>query len=251
MGDEPARRVQASAEVGEVSYPIAVARGGDYRVRLLLAGIPPRKRKRRSGRSARTSPRRSSPCPSRRRPPGPTRAACTSTPERYSATVLLPKGASLEYVELAPPCLNPIEPLGGWKGQAVATTGDVAVTALKAIDLEHELPPSDTALEIPAGRDQGRGRHRRARSELRCRARARGAVAEGRARRVSTPRSSSTWPRAGFTACPSSASPAAACASPPTPAGSRCSAPSLRPPRARTGDRCSRASSGRDATSSP
>ena len=38
MGDEPARRVEATAEVGEVSYPVAVARGGDYRVRLFLAG---------------------------------------------------------------------------------------------------------------------------------------------------------------------------------------------------------------------
>ena len=71
-------------------------------------------------------------------------------PGAYSATVLLPKGASLEYLELAPPCLNPIEPLGGWNPVAVATTGDVAVTVLKAVDLEYELPPSDTALEIPA-----------------------------------------------------------------------------------------------------
>ena len=51
---------------------------------------------------------------------------------------------------LAPPCLNPIEPLGGWKATALATTGDVAVTLLKGIDLEHELPPSDSAIEVEA-----------------------------------------------------------------------------------------------------
>ena len=71
-------------------------------------------------------------------------------PGAYSATVLLPKGSTLEYVELAPPCLNPIEPVGGWKATALATTGDVAVSVLKALDLEHELPPSDTAIEVDA-----------------------------------------------------------------------------------------------------
>jgi hypothetical protein len=71
-------------------------------------------------------------------------------PGAYSATVLLPKGSSLEYVEVAPPCLNPIEPPGGWKATALGTTADVAVTLLKALDLEHELPPSDDALEIEA-----------------------------------------------------------------------------------------------------
>ena len=150
LGDEPARRVQASAEVGEVSYPIAVARGGDYRVRLLLAGSPAQEAETEIRAFGEDKPQKVFTVPTTETAAWADAGRVHLDPGGYSATVLLPKGASLEYVELAPPCLNPIEPLGGWKGQAIATTGDVAVTALKAVDLEHELPPSDTALEIPA-----------------------------------------------------------------------------------------------------
>ena len=158
LGDEPSRRVQANGEVGgEVSYPVAVARGGDYRVRLLLAGS--------SSASAETEIRafgQDKPQKVFTVPVGETAAWADAghvhlDPGAYSATVLLPKGTSLEYLELAPPCLNPIEPIGGWKPAAVATTGDVAVTVLKAVDLEYELPPSDTALEIPASEIQAEG----------------------------------------------------------------------------------------------
>ena len=44
--------------------------------------------------------------------------------------------------------MNSIEPAGGWKPTAVTTTGDLAVTALKAIDVEHELPPAAIPIEI-------------------------------------------------------------------------------------------------------
>ncbi len=69
-------------------------------------------------------------------------------PGAYDATVLLPEGGVLEYVELAPPCLHPIEPRGGWKASAIATTEDVAVTVLQALDLESELPPAATPIEL-------------------------------------------------------------------------------------------------------
>jgi hypothetical protein len=55
--------------------------------------------------------------------------------------------------------VNSIEPLPGWKPTAVASTEDVAVTALRALDLEPELPPaappivlsgSDLRVEEPA-----------------------------------------------------------------------------------------------------
>src|SRR5918995_3267623 len=52
---------------------------------------------------------------------------------------------------VAPPCLNPIEPIGGWKSTAVTTVEDVAVTVLKAADLESELPPAATPLERTGG----------------------------------------------------------------------------------------------------
>jgi hypothetical protein len=62
--------------------------------------------------------------------------------------VLLPEGGVLEYVELAPPCLHPIEPRGGWKASAIATTEDVAVSVLQALDLESELPPAAPPIEL-------------------------------------------------------------------------------------------------------
>ena len=150
LGEEPARRVEASAEVGEVSYPLAVARGGDYRVRLLLAGDPTLGAETEIRAFGEDKPQKVFTVPVAETAAWADAGRVHLDPGSYSATVLLPRGASLEYLELAPPCLNPIEPIGGWKGQALATTGDVAVTVLKATDLEHELPPSDTALEIPA-----------------------------------------------------------------------------------------------------
>ena len=150
VGDDPSRRVQASAAVGEVSYPVAIARGGDYRVRLLLAGSPSAAAETEIRAFGEDKPQKVFTVPVAETAAWADAGHVHLDPGSYSATVLLPKGTTLEYLELAPPCLNPIEPLGGWKPAAVATTGDVAVTVLKALDLEYELPPSDTAIDIPA-----------------------------------------------------------------------------------------------------
>jgi len=69
-------------------------------------------------------------------------------PGAYSAQFLLPPGSALSQVEIAPPCVNSIEPPGGWKPTAVTTSQDLAVTVLKAIDVEHELPPAATPIEM-------------------------------------------------------------------------------------------------------
>jgi hypothetical protein len=149
-GAGDSRRVEASAEVGEVAYPIAVARGGDYRLRLLLSGDPAHPVETEIRALGEDSPEKVFTVPGTTTPAWADAGTVHLDPGAYSATVLLPKGSSLEYVEVAPPCLNPIEPLGGWKATALATTGDVAVTLLKGLDLEHELPPSDSAIEVEA-----------------------------------------------------------------------------------------------------
>jgi hypothetical protein len=69
-------------------------------------------------------------------------------PGSYTASVLLPPGAALERVEVAPPCVAPVEPVGGWHPTAVTTVEDLAVTAVRAMDLESELPPADSPLEL-------------------------------------------------------------------------------------------------------
>jgi hypothetical protein len=146
------RMVAASEGTGQVVYPLAVVRGGDYQVRVRLAGAPER------------------PATAEIVPTGGAAALATFTfapaasadwvrggrthldPGAYTATLLLPQGSSLEYVEVAPPCLNPIEPIDGWKPTAPTTVEDVALTALKAMDVESELPPASIPLER-TGRD--------------------------------------------------------------------------------------------------
>jgi hypothetical protein len=149
-GTGESRRIEASAAVGEAAYPIAVTRGGDYRVRLLLAGNPATPVETEIRALGEDKPEKVFTVPGSASPAWADAGTLHLDPGSYAATVLLPKGSILEYVELAPPCLTPIEPIGGWKPRAVATTADVAVTVLKAIDQEHQLPPSDSAIEIEA-----------------------------------------------------------------------------------------------------
>jgi hypothetical protein len=69
-------------------------------------------------------------------------------PGAYTASVLLPAGCGLERLEVAPSCVASVEPVGGWLPTAVTTVEDVAVTAVRAMDLESELPPAEPPLEL-------------------------------------------------------------------------------------------------------
>lgn len=139
------RHVRATSEVGRLSYPLAVARGGDYRMRLRLGGPSETE-------ADVTAFGKENPVQSFRVLPAsmPAWVDAGSThldPGAYNATVLMPRGSVLEFVEFAPPCLAPIEPRGGWRASAVASTEDVALTVLQAIDLESELPPAAVPIE--------------------------------------------------------------------------------------------------------
>jgi hypothetical protein len=150
----------AGSIAGEIGYRLAVPRTGDYRVRLTL----------RNGdqftaahgvaleltAAGETTPVKSL-----------TLAASPSTetgaiflkPALYTLSIGLPPGLSLEAIEVVPPCVIPIEPPGGWQRTAVTQTGDVAVTALKALDLEHELPPAASPIEVPGSAFQPTTEH--------------------------------------------------------------------------------------------
>ena len=135
------RRVVAGATPGEVAYAVAVVQGGDYQFRVRMAGEPARPA---------TAEIASA-------PGGRTFKTLTFTPQAiagwvaggtahldpgsYRAAVLLPPGAALERVEVAPGCVASVEPPGGWQATAVTTVDDLAVTALRAMDVEAELPP--------------------------------------------------------------------------------------------------------------
>ncbi|PYQ22575.1 MAG: hypothetical protein DMF79_05660, partial [Acidobacteria bacterium] len=143
--DDGTRRVRATEPVGTVVYPLAVARGGDYRIRLRLAGQGETE-------AEVKAIGKETPIQSFRVVPAATPAWLDAgsthlDPGAYNAAVLIPRGSVLEFVEFAPPCVSPIEPRGGWQSTAVATTDDVALTALQAVDLESELPPAAMPLE--------------------------------------------------------------------------------------------------------
>jgi hypothetical protein len=146
QGHGAAERLEPVGGIGEAVYALSVARGGEYHVRFRVAGPAPAEAElTRAGQDAVL--RRLSV------PAAPVMSwvdagAVHLDPGAYQTTVLLPQGAALQYVEVAPPCVHAIEPRGGWKPAAVASTDDVAVTTLQALDLEYELPPAGTPIEL-------------------------------------------------------------------------------------------------------
>jgi hypothetical protein len=148
--NDPQRLLRAVADPGEAAYALAVARAGDYRVRARLGGgtatpaVVELARAGEEGRAYEFSVR----------PPQQTGwvdvGVAHLAPGAWTASVSMPQGAALESIEIAPPCLSPIEPLGGWKAPRVTDTVDLSVTVVKALDLESELPPGDTPIDIPA-----------------------------------------------------------------------------------------------------
>ncbi|MGE5127556.1 MAG: hypothetical protein ACM3PV_14790, partial [Betaproteobacteria bacterium] len=145
-GEGGSQRLRPLGGIGEASYAMSVAQAGDYRIRLFVAGEAPAEAElTRAGEN--TVLRRFS-VPAAQQIGWVDAGSVHLDPGAYVTTVLLPEGGALQYLEIAPPCVNPIEPQGGWKPAAVTTTGDVAVTMLQALDLESELPPSGQALEF-------------------------------------------------------------------------------------------------------
>jgi hypothetical protein len=142
--------VVADAPSGEVTYPLSIVRPGDYRLRILAAGDP------------------ATPLTAEIRPYGQREAAATFDvapagvagwleagtahldPGAYTASLVLPAGTRVEHVEVAPPCVNAVEPRGGWRPTAIVNATDLAVTALQAVDGESELPPAASPVEVPA-----------------------------------------------------------------------------------------------------
>jgi hypothetical protein len=147
LGEAGSRRVRASAKVGEVTYALAVARSGEYRLRLQLAGDPGTPAEAEVA-AAGAGPKRTFSVVPGALPGWVDAGAVRLTPGAYTAMILLPQGTELSWVELAPPCVNAIEPRGGWKAAAVARTDDVALTVLRALDLESELPPAAPPIEL-------------------------------------------------------------------------------------------------------
>jgi hypothetical protein len=141
-------RVEAGDAPGEVAYPLAVARGGDYRLRLRLAGEPARPAAAEISRLGRTTPAAAFSVPMTQEPTWADAGSVHLDPGVHTASVLLPPHASLEHLEVVPPCLSAIEPPGGWKARNVLQTSELAVTVLKAVDGEPELAPAAPPIDV-------------------------------------------------------------------------------------------------------
>src|SRR5262245_60595111 len=144
-------KVVAEAPGGEVTYPLSIVRPGDYRLRVLAMGDP------------------AAPFTAEIRPYGKREAAATFDvaapgapawleagathldPGAYTASLVLPPGTRVDHVEVAPPCVNAVEPRGGWRPTAIVDRNDLAVTVLQAVDGESELPPADSPIDVRAG----------------------------------------------------------------------------------------------------
>jgi hypothetical protein len=144
--EDGVHRIRAAGGIGEAVYALGIARQGNYRLRFQVAG--PAAAEAELTKAGSNEILRSFTVPAATVMGWIDAGAVHLDPGAYDATVLLPEGSVLEYVELAPPCLHPIEPRGGWKAAAAATTEDVAVTVLQALDLESELPPAAPPIEF-------------------------------------------------------------------------------------------------------
>jgi hypothetical protein len=146
FGEGTAKAVRATAPVAEVAYGVSIARGGDYRLRLRLGGMAEAEAE--VTEAGKDKPVRVFTVAPTGTPTWIEAGMTHLDPGVYTAAVLLPSGSVLEWLELAPPCVNPIEPRGGWQPPAVTTTEDVAVTVLQATDQEAELPPAAPPIEL-------------------------------------------------------------------------------------------------------
>jgi hypothetical protein len=149
--DEGAPVIKArSAAPAEIVYPLAVVQPGDYQLRTRLSGaagtsVSAELVSLDNGSEVKTFTLNPEP-----EPQWVFGGSAHLDPGAYGASVLLPPGCELSRLEVAPPCLNPIEPPEGWQPKAVTTVEDLSVTALKALDLESELPPDASPIEVRA-----------------------------------------------------------------------------------------------------
>jgi hypothetical protein len=141
----PPTLVRAEAQGGEVVYRLGTGRRGDFRFRIKTSGTAAQSFAFEVMPEGETKATRSMTLPVG---PNAETGAVPIAPGVHSLSVGLPAGVALESIEVIPPCINAIEPKSGWSPTAIARTAEVAVTALKALDLESELPAAASPIEL-------------------------------------------------------------------------------------------------------
>jgi hypothetical protein len=150
VAEDGERRVAVTEGEGETAYPLSILRGGDYRLRVRMRGNPATPATAEIFELNEKTPVRTFTLV-----PGSVmgwaEGGVTHLDRGPHTTVLrLPAGTVVERVEVAPPCVDAIEPIGGWKADAITLSEDVAVTSVKALDRESDLPPAAAPIEVGA-----------------------------------------------------------------------------------------------------
>jgi hypothetical protein len=140
--------LRAGTSPAEVSFAIPIAQPGDYHLRARLSALAGTPASAELRPIAGGEPLKSFTLVPAIETGWVTAGTAHLDPGAYAAQFLLPPGATLSQVEVAPPCVNAIEPAGGWQATGITTVEDLAITALKAIDIEGELPPAATPIEL-------------------------------------------------------------------------------------------------------
>jgi hypothetical protein len=146
-GNGTTRRISSTQGVGEATYVVSIVQAGDYLLRARLSGD--------AAQAASADIARISGGPAihtfsllpELKPGWVVGGTAHLDPGTYGVSVLLPAGTSLEFIEVAPPCVNPVEPIGGWKPTATTTAQDLAVTILRALDMEDALAAAAAPIE--------------------------------------------------------------------------------------------------------
>ena len=147
-GEGAASVLSAGASPAEISFAIPVAQPGDYHLRARLSGVGAAPATAELRPIAGGDPLKSFTLIPAAETGWVSAGSAHLDPGAYAAQFLLPAGATLSQIEVAPPCVNAIEPANGWQATGVTSSDDLAITALKAIDVEHELPPAATPIEL-------------------------------------------------------------------------------------------------------
>jgi hypothetical protein len=142
------RKVVARDPDAEVVYTVSVAKRGDYRLRVEMAGPQPV-----TG-AIRTLKDNAPAAQFTLTPPvaeGWVEAGTTHLdPGVYATSLSLPAGTTVGRLAVAPACLAVVEPPGGWKEKEVLQTDGLAVATLQAVNEEDELPPADAPSDMAA-----------------------------------------------------------------------------------------------------
>ena len=118
-------------EPSEALYQVATLRAGDYGFRVKLGG---------GGAVLKVSDRAYELFQPDMSPRWVDLDRVALNPGEHPMSLMLIDGARAESLGVTPPCMTPLEPIGGWEPLEPLTFHEMAVTLAKALDLEGNLP---------------------------------------------------------------------------------------------------------------